>query len=156
VKTINKILVLAFSVLYLFLSTGITLFQTHCECLGSTSVSLFVAAEMCDETISEHDCCSSESENKHGQPYKTDHSCGCDSPIISYLKLTNHLDKDSNFEYPMARIIGLLNIAVSETVEQLLPERSVAHFTYYTPPNNKMVGRDLIHFIHQSKIAPLT
>ena len=148
-------LVLGFSVLYFFLSTGVMLFQTNCECLGQTNVSLFVASEMCDETISEHNCCSSESENKHGQPDKTDHSCGCDSPIISYLKLTNHLDKDSNFEYPMARIIGLLNIAVSETVEQLLPEKSVVHFTYYAPPENKKVGRDLINFIHQSKIAPL-
>jgi len=156
VKTINKILVLVFSVLYLFLSTGVMLFQTHCECLGSTSVSLFVAADSCSDAITENDCCSTESNCNDSQLEQINHSCGCESPVVSYLKLTEHFDEGSNFEYPLAKIISLLNVAVIETVEEILPERSVAHFTYYTPPNNKKVGRDLIHFIHQSKTAPLT
>lgn len=141
--------------MYLFLSTGVMLFQTHCECLGSTSVSLFVAADSCIDAVTEDDCCSIESNCNDSQLGTINHSCGCESPVLSYLKLAEHFDEGSSIEYPLAKIIGLLNVAVIETVEEILPEKSLVHFTYYTPPNNKKVGRDLINFIHQSKIAPL-
>lgn len=141
--------------MYLFLSTGVMLFQTHCECLGSTSVSLFVAADSCIDVITDDDCCSTESNCNDSQLGTINHSCGCESPVLSYLKLAEHFDEGSSIEYPLAKIIGLLNVAVIETVEEILPEKSLFHFTYYTPPNNKKVGRDLINFIHQSKIAPL-
>ncbi|MDO8928146.1 MAG: hypothetical protein Q7W54_04070 [Bacteroidota bacterium] len=152
-KTINKILVLVFSVLYLFLSTGVMLFQTHCECLGSASVSLFVAADSCSDTITEDDCCSTESNCINSQTEEKLHSCGCESPVVSYLKLTEHFDEGSNFEYPLAKIISLLNIAVNETVEEILPEKSPFHFAYYSPPENKKAGRNLINFLNQRKIA---
>jgi hypothetical protein len=153
VKTINKILVLVFSVLYLFLSTGVMLFQTHCECLGSASVSLFVAADSCDDAISEDDCCSTRSNCINSQTEEKLHSCGCESPVVSYLKLSEHFDEGSNFEYPLAKIINMLNVAVIETVEQILPEKSPINFTHYSRPENKKAGRNLINFLNQRKIA---
>lgn len=153
VKTFRKILVIGFAVIYFFLSTGIMLFQTHCECLGRTNVSLFVAADTCDEVNAEHDCCSVESKCEHCQSENIHHSCGCDSPVVSYLKLAEHLGEDSNFEYPLAKMLSLLNISIIETVEELLPEKSPAHFTYYSPPENKKAGRILINFLNQRKVA---
>lgn len=144
---------LVFSVLYLFLSTGVMLFQTHCECLGSASVSLFVAADSCDDAISEDDCCSTRSNCINSQTEEKLHSCGCESPVVSYLKLSEHFDEGSNFEYPLAKIINMLNVAVIETVEQILPEKSPINFTHYSRPENKKAGRNLINFLNQRKIA---
>lgn len=153
VKTFRKILVIGFSVVYFFLSTGFMLFQTHCECLGRTSVSLFVASDSCNEVNPEHDCCSLDSKCEHCQSDKIHHSCGCDSPVVSYLKLSDHFGEDSDFEYPLAKIISLLNISVIETVVELLPEKSPVHFTSYSPPENQRAGRLLINFLNQRKIA---
>lgn len=153
VKTFRKILVLGFAVIYFFLSTGIMLFQTHCECLGRTNVSLFIAADPCGEVDSEHDCCVVESKCEHCQPEKIHNSCGCDSPVVSYLKLAEHFGEDSDYEYSLPKMLNLLNISVIETVEELLPEKSPVHFTYYSPPENKKAGRVLINFLNQRKIA---
>jgi len=153
VKTFRKILVIGFGVVYFILSTGFMLFQTHCECLGQTNISLFVAADTCDEVKAEHDCCSVESKCEHCQSENKLHSCGCDSPVVSYLKLAKHLGEDSNFEYLHAKMFSLLNISIIETFEELLPEKSLVHRTYYSPPENKKAGRILINFLNQRKIA---
>lgn len=152
-RTLRKIVVVGLSVLFLFLSTGVMLYQTHCECLGSSKVSLFAASQLSDYTTTEDDCCSTESKPANFQLDIIQQACGCDLPVLIYLKLSRHLGEDSTLEYSLAKITGLQNVAVVETVEQLLPEKSFVHFTYYTPPDTKKVGRTLVNFLKQYKIA---
>lgn len=153
VRTLRKIVVIGLSVLFLFLSTGVMLYQTHCECLGSSKVSLFAAHELSNHTTAEDNCCSTESKPANYHLDIIQQACGCDLPVLIYLKLSGHLGEDSTLEYSLAKIINLQNVAVTETVEQLLPEKSFLHFTYYTPPDTKKVGRTLVNFLKQYKIA---
>lgn len=129
------------------------LYQTHCECLGSSKVSLFAAHDLSDHATTEYDCCSTESKSANYQPDILKQSCGCDLPVLIYLKLSSHLAGNSILEYTLAKIISLQNVAVIETVEQLLPEQLFVHFTYYAPPDTKKVGRTLVNFLNQYKIA---
>lgn len=152
-RTLRKIVVVGLSVLFFFLSTGVMLYQTHCECLGSSKVSLFSAHELSEHTTTEYDCCSAESKSANYQLGIIQQSCGCDLPVLIYLKLTSHLGEDSILEYPLAKIISLQNVAVIETVEHLLPEKLFVHFTNYAPPDTKKVGRTLVNFLKQYKIA---
>ena len=152
-RTFRKIVVIGLSVLFLFLSTGVMLYQTHCECLGSSKVSLFAAHELSDHTTAEDNCCSTESKPANYQLDAIQQACGCDLPVLIYLKLSRHLGEDSTLEYSLAKIINLQNIAVIETVEQLLPEKLFVHFTNYAPPHTKKVGRTLVNFLKQYKIA---
>lgn len=146
-------MVIGLSVLFLFLSTGVMLYQTHCECLGSSKISLFAASELSNHTTAEDNCCSTESKPASFQLDIIQQACGCDLPVFIYLKLSRHLGEDSTLEYSLAKIISLQNIAVIETVEQLLPEKLFVHFTNYAPPHTKKVGRALVNFLNQYKIA---
>ncbi|MEL7587945.1 MAG: hypothetical protein AAGU19_14650 [Prolixibacteraceae bacterium] len=121
--------------------------------MGSSKVSLFAAPEMSDHTTTEADCCSTVSKPANYQLDTIQQACGCDLPVLIYLKLSGHLGEDSTPEYSLAKITNLQNVAVIETVEQLLPEKSFAHFTYYAPPDTKKVGRTLVNFLKQYKIA---
>ena len=155
VKTFRKIVVIGLSVLFFFMSTGVVLYQTHCECFGISKVSLFAASKQSDHTNTEDNCCFTESEYANYKPDILQQSCGCDLPVPIYLKLSSHLGEGSILEYPMAKIISLQNVAVIETVEQLLPVQLSVHFTYYAPPDNKKAGRTLVNFLKQYKIALL-
>lgn len=129
------------------------LYQTHCECLEISKVSLFAASKQNDQTNAEDCCCSMESKSANFRQHLIQQSCGCDAPVLVYLKLASHLGEDSILEYPLAKIISLQNVAVIETVDQLLPEKLFVHFTYYAPPDNRKVGRTLVNFLKQYKIA---
>ena len=141
------------SVLFFFFSTGVVLYQTHCECFGISKVSLFATSNQSDQTNTEFDCCSMESKSASCKLDIIQQSCGCEAPVPIYLKLASHLGEDSILEYPLAKIISRQNVAVIETVDQLLPEKLFVHFTYYAPPDNKMAGRTLVNFLKQYKIA---
>jgi len=153
VRTFRKIVGILLSVLFFFLSTGVTLYQTHCECLGISKVSLFAAYELSEHATTEADCCYTEPILASNQTDQIQQSCGCDLPVLIYLKLSSHLGEDSNREYSLAKLIILQNAAVIETVEQLLPEKQFARYTNYTPPDTKKVGRTLVNFLNQYKIA---
>jgi hypothetical protein len=153
VKTFRNIVVIGLSVLFFFLSTGVMLYQTHCECLGSSNVSLLAAYELSDSSTTDYDCCTTETESANSQTDKIQYPCECDSPVFIYLKLNSHLSENSIFEYSLTKIFSIQSVAVIETVEQLLPERLSVHFTNYAPPNTKKVGRTLVNYLNQYKIA---
>lgn len=154
-RTLKKIVAIGLSVLFFFLSTGIMLYQTHCECLGISKVSLFAAYELSEHSTTYADCCSTESILASNQSDQIQQSCGCELPVPIYLKLSSHLGEDSNREYSLVKLIILQNAAVIETVEQILPEKQFARYTNYAPPDTKKVGRTLVNFIKQYKIALL-
>jgi len=129
------------------------LYQTHCECFGISEVSLFASSKLSDQINTENSCCSTESKNANHKQNIIQESCGCDLPVLIYLKLSSHLNEDSILEYPLAKIISLQNVDVIETVEQLLPGKLFIHFTNYAPPDTKKVGRTLVNFLNQYKIA---
>lgn len=153
-NSFKHLLVFIFSVFYLFLSTGVTLFRTHCECSGSNSVSLFVASETCNEIIPDHDCCSEEQiTHENCQIDHLHHDCGCTEPIITYLKLTNHFGEDSNLEYPIAKQFSLVHFAQAELIQIIDTSANPQVFPNYSPPENLLYGRFLITFLNQRKIA---
>lgn len=152
-KSWNKILLFVTAIVYLFLSTGVTLLQTHCLCSDSTRISLYAASESCDTENSDHGCCEEE-KNHQESPVNQKHPfCGCDEPIVTYLKLTNHLDKGSNFEYPIGKQLSLVQCSESKLLQIINSTSLPIVYPEYSPPENPLYGRFLISFLHQRKIA---
>jgi hypothetical protein len=156
VESIKKILFFLLAVYYLFLSTGVTLLETHCLCSNSTNVSLFVESDSCHDIVSSHSCCSNEKESAVSEPIdQFKHSCGCDSPIVTYLKLTDHFGEDSNFEYTFVKQLYFdQSFELLSFSPKVLSEKTNTYQNYLSPENH-LSGRELINFIHQRKIAPL-
>ena len=114
---------------------------------------MFAAHELSDHSASECDCCSTDPKPAIPHLETIQQECGCVPPVVIYLKLSSHLGDGSTLEYSLAKKITLQNITVIETVEQLLPKKLFVHFTKYEPPHTKMVGRTLVNFLKQYKIA---
>lgn len=153
-NSLRQILFILLAVVYLFLSTGVVLFKTHCVCTGNNSVSLFAASESCNDIISDHNCCGDEKttcENcqKDHQP----HSCGCDEPIVTFLKLTDHFNEGSDLEYPFSKQLTLICFFDTESIQVVDTSISIEVFPYYSPPQKVLFGRFLINFLNQRKIA---
>jgi len=153
VRKLKKIVGILLSVLFFFLSTGVMLYQTHCKCSGISKVSFLAVNEFDEHTASEADCCSAESISTNFQSDQIQETCECDSPVFIFLKLSSHYGEDSGYEFSLNKSMSLQQIAVSDKTERSLPEAILTHFTSYTPPDTKKVGRTLVNFTHQYKIA---
>ena len=148
----KRILTFIFTVFYLFLSTGVTLLETHCVCSDSTSISLYTTSESCNEIISDHTCCDGENTCTEYFVGNETHSCGCNEPIVTYLKLTNHFGEDSVLEYPIVQKLCVVYSPETVSFRVIIsPESSV--YPDYLPPENPLFGRFLITFLSQRKIA---
>lgn len=152
-ESLKKILVFLIAGFYLFLSTGVTLLQTHCLCSDSTSISLYAASESCTERISDHDSCEENSNCADSSTASGHDDCGCDAPVVTYLKLTNHLGDGSNLEYPLEKHLSLIPCSEIEFLRiNVLPSLPIV-YPDYSPPENPLYGRYLISFLNQRKIA---
>lgn len=151
----RQILVLLLAVFYLFLSTGVMLFQTHCECSDSTSISLYAEPEVCvDDVAADASCCSHPESSKKNDDSPCN-SCGCDTLTATYLKLTDHSGADSGLEYPFAKQLFLVYFSEAIPSRIIDTSNSPEVFPDYSPPQNYPSGRFLINFISQRKIALL-
>lgn len=151
--SIKKISLFLLTVFYLFLSTGVTLLKTHCLCSGSIRISLYTEAESCNDAVSDHTCCGEENLSESSNDSSEHHSCGCEAPVVTYLKLTNHFGEDSELEYPLAKQLILMYFPEVESLQTVAfsPEPTV--YPENSPPENPLFGRNLINFLHQRKIA---
>ena len=150
---LKQLLVFIVTVLYFFLSTGVNLFRTHCECSDSTNISLFANSESnCDET-SEDSCCSDKKYCETGEPDSDYSLCECDSPTVTYLKLTDHFAEDSDLEYPFARQLILIHFFASEPILDFKLSEEPKIYSLYSAPQHSLYGRFLLNFIKQHKIA---
>ena len=96
--------------------SGVTLLETHCVCSDSTSISLYTTSESCNEIIPDHSCCESENTcNEYFVSHNKHHSCGCNEPIVTYLKLTNHVGEGSYLEYPKSQQLYLVHFPEAES-----------------------------------------
>ena len=150
---IKKILLFVIAVVYLFLSTGVTLLQTHCLCSDSTRISLYAASESCNEIISDDGYCDEENKCQDIPTGHKDHSCGCDEPIVTYLKLTNHPDEGSNLEYSIGQQLTLVHFREALTLQLSVFSTGSTIYPDYYPPEDPLFGRFLIAFLNQRKIA---
>ena len=153
VESLKKILLFLIAVIYLFLSTGVTMLQTHCLCSDSTSISFYSASGSCNESVSDHSCC--EDEIYHNSIYTGHkvHDCGCDKPIVTYLKLTNHLDDNSELQYTAGKTLSLSQCMVTTLHKVINTAPDPIKYPDYSPPENSLYGRSLIAFLNQRKIA---
>lgn len=152
-NSFRKILIFGLTVFYLFLSTGVMLFQTHCLCSDTSRISLYTAADSCTETMPEQNCCGEN--DACGSIYlnKESHSCGCEDPQATFLKLTIHVGGDSHPEYPFVKQLLLANVPETASGLDVVSSDKPATFPYYSPPENQYYGRYLINFLNQRKIA---
>lgn len=141
--------IFVFAVLYLMLTTGITLFTTHCACTGNSQVSVFEAVELCNMPDQTDSCCGGESKNI------PEHACGCNTPTVNLLKLTDHLGQMNGPKNLVAPAIIQSVLAASEILKPVLPEVNPVFLREYSPPERDLVGRFLINFLNQRKIALL-
>jgi len=153
VDKLKKILLFLSAVVYLFLSTGVTLLKTHCLCSDSTSISFYSNSESCHESISDHSCCEEDIPLENPGTGPIDHDCGCDEPMVTYLKLTHHLGDGSYLQYPGANKISLIHCSTSLLIEVINTSSKTDLYPDYLPPENSLYGRSLITFLNQRKIA---
>ena len=155
VDKLKNILVFVIAVVYLFLSTGVALLETHCLCSNSKSISLNSASEPCYESISDHTCCGEEDQHTDGYPSEKSHDCGCEEPVVTYLKLTSHLVDGSLGQYPNGKNLSLMNKVETALLKTLEASSKTVTYPEYLPPENTLYGRYLITFLNQRKIALL-
>lgn len=149
-KTFRKILFIGFSVIYLFLSTGVILFQTHCKCSGQINVSLYTSESQCEPESTENECCAAHT-SCISIPEKHESSCGCNAPDITFLKLTDHFVKNVNPTISTNNFICLPVGFSNQTIEEDNLQEST-DYVWHSPPDKKISGRFLINFLHQHKI----
>lgn len=152
-ESLKKILVFFIAGLYLFLSTGVTLLQTHCLCSDSTRISLYADPESCLETSPGQDCCEHGSQCDDNQADHKHPFCGCEKPIVTYLKLTNPLNDGSALEYPIGKLICLDQFPHEKFLQKVILLPEPIKYSDYSPPENPRYGRYLISFLSQRKIA---
>lgn len=146
-------LVIILTVFYLFLTTGVTLLSTHCLCSDSMNISLYTESESCFDAIPGHICCEDTNSCNDCDLNYEHHSCCCGEPIITYLKLTNHLNEDSNLEYPMGKQLYLSHFPKTTSFQLIVASSEVLVYPEYSPPESLLYGRFLITFLNQRKIA---
>lgn len=147
-KSFRQIVLTVFAVFYLFLTTGITLFKTQCSCTGNSSVSLFAAEKVCDMPEESDSCCGG------GESSADSHDdCGCNTPTVNYLKLTDHFGEASGLKYPMPKLLLVIHPVEAETFKLVVPESGPIFLPDYSPPENTFFGRYLVNFLNQRKIA---
>jgi hypothetical protein len=152
VKSLKKIGYILIAFVYLFLSTGVALVKTNCLCSDSSNISFYDISDSNSEIITHSICCGetlpiskNNDDNEHA-------ACGCDIPVITYLKLNNHPGSDTKLEYPAGKayVTGYLPNEIIVNLENVTSEAEI--YPYYSPPE-KPFGRILISFLHQRKIA---
>lgn len=155
-NSFKQLVVLIVAVLYLFLSTGVVLFRTHCECSGRTSVSLYAGSQSTCGVSTEDSCCSDHTTSETGTPDSEPGCCSCDSPVVSYLKLTDHSGEDYRLEYPQGKPVFLIPVSVYEPISDFSYSENTKVFSLYSPPPNTQYGRFLLNCINQRKLALLS
>lgn len=90
--------------IFLFTSSGLLIFKTHCSCTNSEHVSLYVTPETCASDFHQNhtDLFMHVSDNSESpdceECTKHNHDCGCDSPEVKYIKLKNQIiDEEIEF-----------------------------------------------------------
>lgn len=155
VDNLKRILVFLTAVIYLFLSTGVALLETHCLCSDSKSISLNSPSETCYESMSDHSCCGDENEHKDVYPPEKSHDCGCEEPVVTYLKLTSHISDGANGQYSNGKNLSLISREEADLLMRIDSSSETVTHTDYLPPENSLYGRYLITFLNQRKIALL-
>jgi len=158
VNALKKIGIVSLAVVYLFLSTGVTLYKTFCECVGHESISLFQESETCNELIPDHNCSATHEHCDQCSTGDTHHSCdcGCGSPTISFLKLTDHFGEDSDIQFTLSAQQNLFLSAEIQIINQTPRIELPVVYNDYSPPCHQLSGRDLINYLNQRKIALLS
>lgn len=103
-KAFKIILAIIVGSIFLFTSSGLLIFKTHCSCTNSERVSFYVTPETCATDFHQnhtdlfthavdngetHECEACKSHN---------HDCGCDSPVVKFIKLKNQIiDEELEF-----------------------------------------------------------
>ncbi|HET6559361.1 MAG TPA: hypothetical protein VFG54_18700 [Prolixibacteraceae bacterium] len=152
---LKSILVFLIAVIYLFLSTGVALLETHCLCSDSKSISLNSNSDPCYESISDHSCCGEENQHTDGVPPEKSHDCGCEEPVVTYLKLTSHLVDGNHGQYPNGKNLNLVSGVETALLKMVDTSSETVAYPDYLPPDNTLYGRYLITFLNQRKIALL-
>lgn len=151
-ESLKKIGYLLIALVYLFLSTGVALIKTNCLCTESTTISIYDISDSESEILSHQNCCETTlpaSENINDNEHR---SCGCDIPIITYLKLANHPGSETKLEYPVGKSIFIVYSPYDLNVKLENISTEVEIYPHYSAPE-KPYGRMLISFLNQRKIA---
>jgi len=152
VESIKKIGYILIALVYLFLSTGIALVKSNCLCSDNTIISFYDISDSEGEIHSGENCCEEthpKDEKKKGSEYS---SCGCATPTVTYLKLSNHPGSETKLEYPVGKILFIVysSAEILLNIENLSSD--IEQYPIYSPPE-KPYGRILISLLNQRKIA---
>lgn len=140
---------------FLLYSTGIVVFQAHCNCTGTDEVSVYVAPETCADDfhvhhhhdnhgeevpVSFHDCHSCQAHTE---------DCGCNAPEVRYFKLDDQIIRE-NVRLQSVKVV--MTAVLASPVLYDRPETGPLTTSHADPPPLIRSGLDLLLHIQQLKI----
>jgi len=152
VESIKKIGYILIALVYLFLSTGIALVKSNCLCSDNTIISFYDISDSEAEILSGENFCEETHPNDEKKNVSDYSSCGCATPTVTYLKLSNHPGSETKLEYPVGKILFIVysSAEILLNIENLSSD--IQKYPIYSPPE-KPYGRILISLLNQRKIA---
>lgn len=139
-------------------STGILIYKTHCACIGSEQVSLYVMPDTCEDDFHVHhthkqdNCCEIETtENNCHECSAINNECGCESPKVEFFKLVNQISEDEiSFIKVQSVKISEIVASILFSVDEVLEKEPVEFYT--DPPPKISNSKSFLIEVHQLKI----
>ena len=143
---------------FIISSTGILIYKTHCLCIGSEQVSVYVMPETCENDFHvhhTHDQSGNERETTESSCHECTshaHDCGCTSPEVSFFKLINPVNQEE-IQFVKAQPIQISVSFLCDLTNLIEFQDAIEADSFYSdpPPNIKSSISFLIQ-IHQLKI----
>ncbi len=141
--------------IFIISTTGIFIYKTHCECIGTEQVAFYVKPDTC-ETDSHHCSAGDNSgieteENCCGDCHAENHDCGCNSPEVNFIILKNQFSNDemSYLKTPQSKILVLTCSLLISNTETVIDDENT---TYIDPPPKIFSSRTFLIEVNQLKI----
>lgn len=148
-----KMLSMLLLVNFIAASTGLSIYFHKCSCEHRLITTLFLEHKCHEEQVSS--CCSLESFSKN--PRFSESSCGCKTEHLT-IKVNDFFNAVNPSELGKKIEVTTSQILFTEPVSDLISQYNIQNQKYYLPdssPPKKVVGKDLIILLHQSKASNL-
>lgn len=155
-KIFKNIIVLAFAIVYLLVSTGMNIVHTLCDCSETICCSEPAEEENVVVQVNAGSCCCSESGNETTSNSSGEkQTCDCSNPVITFVKLGDqHGEQITHVAGQNIFVFALYYLDIEKISPDDSGEESIS-LSNYSPPENTYSGRFLINYLNQRKIPAI-
>jgi hypothetical protein len=153
----KNIAALLMSVIFLATSSGIVIYQSHCNCTGNEQVSIYVTPDTCEDELENHSHHShsslpEEATCAHGECEIPSDNCGCETFEISYIKLDDQVVQEKSRIKTIEPVYAELPVQLNKLLVSLSCKSDEIPEKYKSLPPISIKNTDYLVFIQQLKI----